>query len=310
VKVNFIRRTEVGTWTYEYSSLLEKTLNDLGIDVVGYLPEAKKFRPCDVWFLQGDTDYEFLKFIKLAKSNGEKIVGHHHGGPELLGYFDHKEQKDFYDTFRLNLNKFDIIMFNTKWSRDKFIEFYKPNITDLTRLVTVGFPIDKGRFESKDKKWIVVPGRLANDRQPMLAGIILKPWKDKTIFSAGINPGKDPLEAEYVNTLKQMGFSVRNLYGKDYDLLLGETKIVFSASLRDTLNVSIFEGVLAGAIPVIPNVEPFKKIYSRFRYEAYSVEHARACIEQALRFVDTTSIFISEYTDHIKIIKSMVKLLS
>lgn len=307
MKINFIRRKESGTWTYEYSVVVEETLKAMGVDVVGYSPTAREFRKCDGWFLQGDTDYDSLKFLDIANSQGSKIIGHHHGGPELLGYYDHKEQKVFYDKFKKAIPRFTYIIFNTSFSKQKFIDFYRPN-THPTLFVT-GYPINRNRFrKSNTREYIVVPGRLANDKQPLLTGIILQPWVTKVIFAVGKNPGKDPLEAEYANTLSQMGYTVRQFKGREYDSLLEKAKVVFTASLRDTLNVSILEGALAGAVPVVPNIKPFNDTYSRYLYDAYQIQNARSCIYNAL---DRSSPYDEViYPTHVAFCKTLVKLFS
>ena len=40
---------------------------------------------------------------------------------------------------------------------------------------------------------------------------------------------------------------------KEYHKLLGEAKMVFSANLQETLGISVYEGLVVGAIPLVPD---------------------------------------------------------
>jgi len=54
-----------------------------------------------------------------------------------------------------------------------------------------------------------------------------------------------------------------------YHKLLGEAKIVFSANLQETLGISMMEGALAGAIPIIPDRLSYTEMYlPEFKYDS------------------------------------------
>ena len=48
----------------------------------------------------------------------------------------------------------------------------------------------------------------------------------------------------------------------EYHTLLGEAKIVFSANLQETLGISMYEGALVGAIPMVPNRLSYSEMYT------------------------------------------------
>jgi hypothetical protein len=59
----------------------------------------------------------------------------------------------------------------------------------------------------------------------------------------------------------------RQLTKEEYHTLLGQAKIVFSANLQETLGISCYEGMLVGAIPMVPDRLSYKEMYgSLFKY--------------------------------------------
>lgn len=61
-----------------------------------------------------------------------------------------------------------------------------------------------------------------------------------------------------------------NLSKADYYKQLGETQVLFSCSLHENLGISMMEGVLAGAIPVVPDRASYSEMYlSEFKYPSY-----------------------------------------
>jgi hypothetical protein len=59
----------------------------------------------------------------------------------------------------------------------------------------------------------------------------------------------------------------KQLTKNEYHQLLSEAKIVFSANLQETLGISMYEGVLAEAIPVVPDRLSYTEMYSdEFKY--------------------------------------------
>jgi hypothetical protein len=59
----------------------------------------------------------------------------------------------------------------------------------------------------------------------------------------------------------------QELTKEEYHTLLGQAKIVFSANLQETLGISCYEGMLVGAIPMVPDRLSYKEMYgSLFKY--------------------------------------------
>lgn len=55
----------------------------------------------------------------------------------------------------------------------------------------------------------------------------------------------------------------------EYHELLARSRVVFSCSLQETLGIGCYEGVLAGAVPVVPDRLSYREMYPQgFRYPA------------------------------------------
>jgi hypothetical protein len=53
----------------------------------------------------------------------------------------------------------------------------------------------------------------------------------------------------------------------EYHTLLGQSKIVFSANLQETLGISCYEGTLVDAIPMVPDRLSYSELYHEgFKY--------------------------------------------
>ena len=60
-----------------------------------------------------------------------------------------------------------------------------------------------------------------------------------------------------------------NLTKEQYHTMLGESKMVFSANLQETLGISPYEGALVGAIPMVPDRLSYSEMYSAdFKYDS------------------------------------------
>ncbi|NBP04445.1 MAG: hypothetical protein EBU90_31045, partial [Proteobacteria bacterium] len=65
----------------------------------------------------------------------------------------------------------------------------------------------------------------------------------------------------------------KSLTKDEYHSLLGESKIVFSANLQETLGISCYEGALLDAIPVVPDRLSYREMYyDGFKYPSHWTE--------------------------------------
>jgi hypothetical protein len=289
--IGFIGEPLEGTWTFSYFHNVVSELLKLGHQVSVFpaeKPDHLTCLPVDFWLMMGDTDYGYKKWLDFAESRHEPVFAHHHGGPELFGFYDWPQQKEFYEEFGRDLDRerFAGIFFNTAHSLRSFWMFY--HSCNMDTMHVIGFPVDEKKFSkpcASSKELIVVSGRLANDRLPMVAMQILAPFKDVVVFAAGYNTpihNSNGPEHEYLNTITQAGFCVKYLQGESYYTLMRRARVIFNASMRDTLNTSVVEGIMAGAVPVVPNMLPFSEYLSEeYMYPQYVIGDAQRKVSDA-----------------------------
>jgi hypothetical protein len=97
------------------------------------------------------------------------------------------------------------------------------------------------------------------------------PKRDLIVFPHRIAPEK---QVEIFRDLKEQLPQYEFVVCQDYQLskneyhnLLGEAKIVFSASLQETLGIGCYEGALVDAIPMVPDRLSYTEMYYEgFKY--------------------------------------------
>lgn len=97
------------------------------------------------------------------------------------------------------------------------------------------------------------------------------PKRDLILFPHRIAPEKQvEIFRDLANHLPQYEFVVcqdRQLTKDEYHTLLGQSKIVFSASLQETLGIGCYEGALVDAIPMVPDRLSYSEMYHEgFKY--------------------------------------------
>jgi hypothetical protein len=95
------------------------------------------------------------------------------------------------------------------------------------------------------------------------------PKRDLILFPHRIAPEKQvEIFRDLAKHLPQYEFVVcqdQQLSKDEYHTLLGQSKIVFSANLQETLGISCYEGTLVDAIPMVPD----RLSYSEMYYEGF-----------------------------------------
>lgn len=95
--------------------------------------------------------------------------------------------------------------------------------------------------------------------------------RDLILFPHRIAPEKQvEIFKDLEQRLPQYEFVVcqeQQLTKDQYHALLGEAKIVFSANLQETLGISMYEGSVVGAIPLVPDRLSYSEMYfNDFKY--------------------------------------------
>jgi len=126
------------------------------------------------------------------------------------------------------------------------------------------------------KDWIT-SGKIVRTGWPMeYMDDILTPYKNMSkreliLFPHRIAPEKQvEIFRDLAKQLPQYEFVVcqdQQLSKDEYHTLLGQSKIVFSANLQETLGISCYEGTLVDAIPMVPDRLSYSEMYhERFKY--------------------------------------------
>lgn len=92
-----------------------------------------------------------------------------------------------------------------------------------------------------------------------------KEKEDLIVFPHRISPEKKPeLFKELAKKLPEYRFVIcqeQKLTKEEYHAILCKAKIVFSSNLQETLGIGIFEGMMAGALPLVPDRLSYSEMY-------------------------------------------------
>jgi hypothetical protein len=154
--------------------------------------------------------------------------------------------------------------FDHNWFATEFhIEMFEKNL--------LGSPM-KGEVQSRE-----LVGKIKRTGWPMeYMEELLTPYKgmpkrDLILFPHRIAPEKQvEIFRDLQESLPQYEFVIcqeRQLTKNEYHNLLGESKIVFSANLQETLGISCYEGAIVDAIPMVPDRLSYTEMYDEgFKY--------------------------------------------
>lgn len=132
------------------------------------------------------------------------------------------------------------------------------------------------------------------------------PKRDVILFPHRLAPEKQPAifydlqeqlpQYEFITTTKT------NLTKVEYHQLLGSAKLVFSASLQETLGIAWYEGVCVNAIPMLPDRLSYSEAaYDCFKYpsvwtEGWSnyMKHRSEVIDKIVHYMDNYESFLPD----------------
>ena len=131
----------------------------------------------------------------------------------------------------------------------------------------LGSAVDKELYSDK----IVRTGWPMEYMQDTLAPYKGMAKRDLILFPHRIAPEKQvEIFRDLATHLPEYEFVVcqdQQLNKDEYHKLLGESKIVFSANLQETLGISCYEGAIVDAIPMVPDRLSYTEMYSaQFKY--------------------------------------------
>lgn len=186
-----------------------------------------------------------------------KMVGIWHAGQydptDILG-FTIKSTEWAKKTEESMFELYDINVYATEYHRTMFVEARE---VDASKSVVCGFPMEYytqtlglERAPLCEKEDIIVfPHRIS-------------PEKRLDLFKA-IERVSIPYGYNCIVTQEQ------NFSKEEYYQLLRKAKFVFSANEHENLGIGMFEGLLLGCIPILPNKLSYREMYSdKFKYDA------------------------------------------
>jgi hypothetical protein len=94
----------------------------------------------------------------------------------------------------------------------------------------------------------------------------------------------------------------QQLTKNEYHNLLGESKLVFSANLQETLGISWYEGAIVGAIPMVPDRLSYSEMaFDEFKYPSEWTEsfqsytaHKQLIIEKIIDYMENYEKFLPD----------------
>ncbi len=138
------------------------------------------------------------------------------------------------------------------------------------------------------------------------------PKRDLILFPHRIAPEKQlAIFKDLAHWLPQYEFVVcqeQQLTKHEYHTLLGQAKLVFSANLQETLGISMYEGALVGAIPLVPDRLSYTEMfYNTFKYPSTWTEDYDTYTAYRPDLVRTIIIHMDNYSTRVKQIEQQAQ---
>lgn len=140
------------------------------------------------------------------------------------------------------------------------------------------------------------------------------PKRDLILFPHRLAPEKQlPIFEDLRQHLPQYDFKVCQEYPlskNEYHNLLGESKMIFSANLQETLGISWYEGALVGAIPMVPDRLSYKEMaLDTFKYpsewteswDAYTIYRKELC-NKIIQYMENYEKFLPSLNKQVDIL--------
>ena len=137
------------------------------------------------------------------------------------------------------------------------------------------------------------------------------PKRDLILFPHRIAPEKQvEIFRDLKEHLPQYEFVVcqdQQLTKNEYHNLLGESKLVFSANLQETLGISWYEGALVNAIPMVPDRLSYSEMaFDTFKYpsewtesfDSYTVHRKEICMK-IIQYMENYEKFLPMVTKQV-----------
>lgn len=214
-------------------------------------------------------------------------------------------EKSFFHAFDYNYfaTDFHVEMFFTNLLNDYPTEnpWFEEDLADLRA----------GTFSDK----IVRTGWPMEYMDDILTPYKNMPKRDLILFPHRIAPEKQvEIFRDLKEQLPQYEFVVcqdQQLSKNEYHNLLGESKIVFSANLQETLGISCYEGALVDAIPMVPDRLSYSEMYYEgFKYPSEWTQDWNSYIQNRERLCHHIIVTMTHYEKRIPELKKQAESLT
>jgi hypothetical protein len=139
--------------------------------------------------------------------------------------------------------------------------------------------------------------------------------RDLIVFPHRIAPEKQvEIFRDLKEQLPQYEFVVcqdQQLTKNEYHNILGEAKIVFSASLQETLGIGCYEGAIVDAIPMVPNRLSYSEMYlDEFKYPSVWTTDYDNYKTRRKELCDKIVDYVENYKSYLPALKKQTALLT
>ena len=177
---------------------------------------------------------------------------------------------------------FDHNFFASEFHINMFFESF-PDL-DRSKVVKTGWP-----FEYMDNT--LTPYKHMNKKDTVLFPHRIAPEKQVNIFR------------DLADTLTQYNWVIcqeKNLNKNEYHNLLGESKLVFSANLQETLGISWYEGAVVGSLPMVPDRLSYSEMaIDEFKYPSEWTESFESYKKHKDKVVAKVIDYMENYKKHL-----------
>jgi len=175
-------------------------------------------------------------------------------------------------------------------------------------------------WENEDKKDMLESKKYVRSGWPMeyMPDTLLMyknmPKRDLILFPHRIAPEKQlDIFLDLKERLPQYEFIVcqeRQLTKNEYHNLLGESKLVFSANLQETLGISWYEGAIVDAIPMVPDRLSYSEMaFDEFKYPSAWTEsfnayntHREKVVHQIVQYMENYEKYLPRLNKQVDIL--------
>ncbi len=187
------------------------------------------------------------------------------------------------------------------------IDMFRENLLHISMPQTMDYFREKGK--------IVRTGWPMEYMEDILTPYKGMPKRDLILFPHRIAPEKQvEIFRDLKEHLPQYEFVVcqdQQLTKNEYHNLLGESKLVFSANLQETLGISWYEGAVVDAIPMVPDRLSYSEMaYDTFKYPSEWTESFKAYLAHRQEICYKIIQYMDNYEKFLPMLKKQTLSLS